>query len=128
MQHATTDRCPGSGHKSLESFDPTTVALHECAHVGGFVHCFEAATRSLEKGLTIQPISCTHCQHPLLDGVQKLAFPSERTCCSCLRTFPCPTGIVGNPLAVFMENTCVGARISKKGNIPPVATPTMVKG
>ena len=128
MQHATTDCSPGFGCKALVSFDPTTIALHKCALVGGFVHCFEAATCSLEKILTIQPISCTHCQHPLLDSVQKLAFPSERTCCSCLRTFPCPMGIVSNPLAVFLENTRVGARITNKGSNSPVATPTTVKG
>lgn len=56
--------------KKRVNFDPTTVALHDCSLVGGFVACFDAAVSGLKKGKTLNVISCPHCCHPVLDSTR----------------------------------------------------------
>lgn len=104
------------GRRRKVSFDPTVVALSDCALVGGFVPCFDAAATCLSRGLRLAVISCSHCHHPVFDRTPaSSSLPAERTCMSCLRTFACAPDVVGNPLASFMASTRAGARFLPGG-------------
>lgn len=107
VQHDQTSSC--FSKKKRVNFDPTTVALHDCSLVGGFVVCFDAALSGLKAGKTLKRISCPHCNHPVFDSTRTSSFPDERTCRACLRTFPCPAGVYANPLADFIRGTRAGA-------------------
>ena len=88
---------------------PTTFALSACEKVGGFLPVFEAALRSVKRGKVLAALSCPHCSFPVLDTGRRVCFDGERTCKSCLRTFPAPSGVVGNPLADFVRDSRGGA-------------------
>ena len=48
----------------------------------------------------------------MLDTGRRVCFDDERTCKSCLRTFPAPSGVVCNPLADFVRDSRAGSELS----------------
>ncbi len=48
----------------------------------------------------------------MLDVGRRVCFDGERTCKSCLRTFPAPSDVVCNPLADFVRDSRAGAALS----------------
>ena len=65
----------------------------------------------VKRGQVLVSLSCPHCNFPVLDKGRRPCFDAERTCSSCLRTFPAPPGVMCNPLADFVRDSRAGAEL-----------------